>query len=280
MMDKAIQQLLSLNHTKDGDYLGEDGLLRCGICHTRKEKVLELIPGQGLVKVSVICRCRKAEIEKEQEKERLEELQIRRDRAFDFDTAMTEKTFENFEVGPENERIVIGAKNYVKRFPEMLQNNTGLVFMGDVGTGKSHLAAAITNALFDKGYRVRFTSLRNLTDEYMTTGFDDQDRRSYMELIGKYDLLVLDDFGAERKTEFSQETSFRIIDKRIRAKKPMILTTNKTATEMVQAEAMGDRRIMDRIIASCPMVVFKGESYRRKQAREKAKNTLKEMGFL
>ena len=88
-----------------------------------------------------------------------------------------------------------------------------------------------------------------------------------IDFLNKYSLLIIDDLGAERKSEFMQEQVFNIIDARYRSGKPMIITTNLTAEEMKKPSEIGQGRIYDRILERCHPVEVKGKSIRREHLK-------------
>ena len=67
-------------------------------------------------------------------------------------------------------------------------------------------------------------------------------------LMRRYELLILDDFGTERGSEFAQEQMFHIVDSRYRSQLPMIVTTNLTLDELKEPQDLGRARICDRLL--------------------------------
>ncbi len=96
-----------------------------------------------------------------------------------------------------------------------------------------------------------------------------QDRRFYLESLKNCDLLILDDFGMERRTDYAQEQVFGIIDGRYLAQKPLIVTTNLSLRELKQPVDIPEQRIFDRILELCVPVCFDGPSLRQEKAKEK-----------
>ena len=81
-----------------------------------------------------------------------------------------------------------------------------------------------------------------------------------MRALTRADLLVLDDAGAEKWTEWTEPTLYTIIDERYSYCKPLIITTNSTLDEL--EKKIGDRA-MDRVLEMCEIVENTGESYRK-----------------
>ena len=154
-------------------------------------------------------------------------------------------------------------RSYAERWPEIQKRNVGLLLWGDVGTGKSYLAACIANALIEQEVPVCMTRLSEVIDH----GFDG--RSEYIRRLCAYPLLILDDFGMERDTRFGLETVCRVIDERYLSGKPLIVTTNLTLGELKQTEDIDCARIYDRILSMTVPIRFDGESLRRKEQQEK-----------
>ena len=76
-------------------------------------------------------------------------------------------------------------------------------------------------------------------------------------------LLVIDDFGMERGTEYALEQIYNIIDSRYRSRKPLIVTTNLTLTELKNPQDTAHARIYDRLLELCTPIACTGPSMRK-----------------
>ena len=242
----------------DGDYVDEEtGYLFCGKCHTRKEYKL---PMNGRM-VPVPCAHRKAEMEAE---ERRAQEQREMNVVLDLmqysitDARFKESTFDRCVINRDNEKAVSIARKYVQQFDRMEERNAGLLFYGPPGTGKSFLAACVANALMEKRVPVLATSIIK-----QTSAGTDTVAETSRKMRGAR-VLLLDDFGAERGTDFKLEQVFNIIDERYNIKKPLIITTNLSMQEMKEADDMRYRRIFERVRAMCYPVKMDGESFRKR----------------
>lgn len=242
----------------EGRYLGEDGFMHCSKCHDRVETIVKHpFTGQDK-KVGIICSCRKAEREAFEEMERTREREKRRMVCF------AETNMKNWNLANDdkkNPKLSAVIKNYADNFPEFMKQGKGLLLYGPVGTGKTYYGACVANALIDSGYDILMTNFASLTNKVQ--GMFDE-KQAYIESLNKYALLVIDDLGAERKTEYMQEMVFNIIDSRYRSGKPFIITTNLTAEELKKPQEIGYQRIYDRILERCVPIKVDGDS-RRKQ---------------
>lgn len=268
-LDHIIQE--STRVLEDGDYIGEDGLVYCGKCNTHKERIIDLpesIYGPGKKKkVHCMCKCEQEAQERRKKKEQYEEEMARirqmRDASL-MDSKYRKATFSNYRIYEQNRKAFRIARAYTDRFPEMLEENQGIIFYGPVGTGKSFTSACIANALLDNKVSVIMTSFVKILQNIQT-----QDEAAYISMLNSAKLLILDDLGTERNTDYALEKVYNIIDSRSRASKPMVLTTNLTLSEMLEAEDIRYKRIYDRIFETCVPVEVPGESFRRIAAEQR-----------
>lgn len=254
----------------DGDYIDADNYLCCGVCGKHKEFRRYMEPANFWLIEPVMCNCRKAEYEREQFAAQMERERQAVDRLFEYslvDERFRKSTFENFRETPENARALGICRRYVEHFDEMYKRSTGLLMYGSPGTGKTFSAACIANALMTKGIPVLVTSIVKLTQGY---GDELQERLLQMK---RARLLVLDDFGAERNTDFKAEQIFDVIDTRYASKQPMIITTNIPLDGFKTDTDMRRRRIYDRILEVCHPVRMEWESFRTRSVKESYKTT-------
>lgn len=256
----AVEQKAAANATAaPGDY-EKDGLLYCGKCHTPKQHRGEFL---GIVKiVPCICKCRAAELqaaERQREAEKLQErIKCQRKAGF-LESDMQHWTFSADDGA--DPRIMRAAKKYVDNFAQFKEQGKGLLLYGGVGTGKTFAAACIVNALIDTGKPCLMTNFSRV----LNTLWGIEEKQAYIDSLNKFDLLVLDDLGTERRSEYAQENVFNVIDARYRAKLPLIITTNLSIEEIKKPDSVGNSRIYDRVLEMCHPVEVNGHSRRRKK---------------
>ena len=90
-----------------------------------------------------------------------------------------------------------------------------------------------------------------------------------MSALMEAKLLILDDMGSERSTDFALEKIYNVIDSRSRTSRPMIITTNVSLDEMLSEPDIRFKRIYDRIFETCYPVEMPGDSFRRITAAER-----------
>ena len=168
------------------------------------------------------------------------------------------------------------ARAYVENWKEAYRNNTGLLLFGDVGTGKSFFAGCIANALLDRDVPVLMTNFPTILNRL--TGMFSEDRSEFIASFDEYDLLIIDDLGVERSTEYAMEQMFFVIDSRYRSRRPMIITTNLKLAELKNPPDLAHARIYDRILERCAPILFAGKNFREENAgatRQTAKDIVK-----
>lgn len=170
------------------------------------------------------------------------------------------------------------ARRYVSHWEAMRQENLGLLFWGKPGNGKTFAAACIANGLLVQKSMVSVKMVTLGTVLNKLPGLSAQDRDWYLKSLHSCDLLILDDFGMERQTEYGREQVFSIVDGRYLSRKPLIVTTNLSLRELKSPADMARQRIYDRILELCVPVCFDRESLRQEKARENMKRYLELTG--
>jgi DNA replication protein DnaC len=173
----------------------------------------------------------------------------------------------NHGISKSTEKAFAKVMDYIMNWQENREAGLGLYFCGDVGTGKTHLAVAVMNELMT---RKRVPSLfvtvpeflDNLREAYMIPG---RDLDEWMDTVKNADLLVLDDLGSERPTEWVRERLFVIVNHRYREALPTLFTSNIGPKDL--ASQLGERTA-SRIIAMCDWISLEGEDYREAIVRE------------
>lgn len=273
--EKVLTNIADSAGSLPDDYIGSDGLLYCGQCNTRKEREIIWFDGKPK-KVPVMCKCRAEEerLKKEQMQKEEEMRSIQRAKVSSMmDDTFRTACFANYQIRNGNERHLKVAKKYCIEFSKMYERNQGLLFWGTVGTGKSYTAACIANYLLEANTSVVMTSFVRILQEMQ--GFDREREETFTNKLNSVKLLIIDDLGAERSTDYALEKVYGIIDNRYRAKKPLILTTNLTLRQMQEATDIRYARIYDRIFEMCYPMEFSGVSWRKREAAQRYEETRK-----
>lgn len=250
----------------EGDHIGEDGLVYCGKCGSRKQ--LRVKFGDKTHVVRCVCKCESKELEEKKRQEEYEEQMRRINRlkeASMMDKKYREVTFDKYEVREENKKVFEMAKKYADRFQDMYKKNQGLLLYGPVGTGKSFTAACIGNYLLNNAKPVIMTSFVKILQDV----WENDREAEYITILNSASLLIVDDLGTERETDYALEKVYNIIDSRVRANKPMIITSNLELNDMMECEDIRKKRIYDRILECCYPMYVGGKSFRMMKAAQR-----------
>jgi DNA replication protein DnaC len=194
-------------------------------------------------------------------------------------------SFENFNItSPDLRAAVLAVKKYADDFPN--DTRPGLLLMGEPGTGKTHLAVSALRRIMEKGFECLFCDYQNLLDR-IRSGYDaasnSADKEAYRVALDS-DVLLLDDLGAHRVTDWVEDTVTAIVTHRCNNRKPLIATTNlpdpDAGSAMIQrsgldkpeyrrtlAEHIGTRA-RSRLFEMCTVVrIHHTEDYRVRKAR-------------
>ena len=175
-------------------------------------------------------------------------------------------TFEN--AAPVTESLC-KTKKYLEKWERFQRESIGLILIGAPGTGKTYAAACIANVLLDKGNRVVFVRVSDVVNHLQCCYGDDRDK--YFKRLMSPELLILDDFGAERNTPFAQECVLDVIERRIYTGRSMVITTNIPPLELKNPPNQDKCRIYGRIMANCAPIIFVENDFRKDIAAEKQK---------
>lgn len=166
-------------------------------------------------------------------------------------------TFDSYVSGPFQRQLEVCQK-YAKSFD--MNDGRGLILYGSVGTGKTHLATAIGRYIvYELGYSALFMPFTELLNTLKNNMNNKDFVRQFMDELNSADLLIMDDLGKEKYTEWSQEQLFSLLDNRYRDCKPIIVTTNYTPQDLSRRV---DEAVMSRLIGTCALVGMNGDDYR------------------
>ena len=171
------------------------------------------------------------------------------------------KTFSNFEIRG-NGKAINECKLYCKNFLKNRKEGKGLFLTGTVGTGKTHLLAAIIDYIARlykrKIGRVMYFTSTGLLNE-IRNSYNNNESEEFTRKVKNCSLLLIDDFGAEKTTDWVLETYFEIIDYRYANLLPTIIATNLTDKEIKEKLS---ERIMSRIYEVNKGIKLVGKDYR------------------
>lgn len=241
-----------------GTFTDEQGVLRCSVCRAPVRCFVEAL-GQML---PTPCKCDEADAVERKRREAADDARRRVEASPLWDRNAVRYTFAD-DIVPESDASKI-CRAYVQHWTEMRREAIGLMLSGTMGTGKSFFAACIADALIEQGIPALMFSTSRLVATQI------HDVQSVIDAVNAFPLIVLDDLGAERRTDYAAEIIEAFVNGRYIAHKPLIVTTNMTAAQMQKPSDLRFGRIFDRLRVMCPrMIVLAGESRRVEQQRER-----------
>lgn len=182
-------------------------------------------------------------------------------------------TFENFDLSfyPDRggeitplERMT-AVFDFCKNYAENFSTNTcSLLMLGNTGLGKTHLSLAIAGQVIRRGYGVIYASAQNILNKLESEKFGRSDSADTENSLLGCDLLILDDLGTEFSTQFTVSAIYNIINSRLLASKPTIISTNLS---MEQLESIYTQRISSRILSEYTILQFDGTDIRQLKTR-------------
>lgn len=238
------------------DYENEDGILICGKCGTPRQTDVTMCGKK--MRVYCACKCMVEAAEKSQAERRAAEarMQAERFRQEGFsDLAYLQMTFDKDD-RPDH-ILSKAARKYAQNFRPAPEQH-GIMFTGNVGTGKTFYACCIANAVIDRNFTAWVTTLQPLVRALCSY----ESAKKILKRIRDVDLLVLDDLGSTALNDFTTDKLFEIVDARYRSGKPLIVTTNLNPDDVWKSN-IGMRRIFDRLKERCRNIVMDGESRRK-----------------
>lgn len=181
------------------------------------------------------------------------EAEEQRRRSEQMEAMRYERAFGNrvlvgsFAASSKNAEVMSSCAAYTVDFEKSrVERKNGLLLWGDTRAGKTFAAEAVARDLHDQGLRVMMDTAAGFVSRYESA--DRMGREALRHRVAKCDLLVVDDFGASRDTSYGREVVFSLIDDRISANGPMVVTTNLSPEQM---EACPDSRAAMRIMERC-----------------------------
>ena len=214
--------------------------------------------GEGYIG-SVMCECLKEYCRQEQVKE-VSLLSAGNQTFWNFDlNYYSDRIDPRFGASPRSvmEHTLRIARQYAENFS---LDSGNLLFIGSTGLGKTHLSAAIAAAAAEKGCSVAYETASHLFSKLEKHRFNpDEESFRAVEKLNRCDLLLIDDLGTELPGNFVTSALYTVINDRLLAGKPMVISTNLTIDEISRRY---NPQIASRLQGSFNRLTFVGEDIR------------------
>lgn len=182
------------------------------------------------------------------------------------------KTLDDFIWNPNIELPMGLTRDYMTNL-EFLPPRENLIFMGAVGTGKTHLATALSLQACQKGQRVRFFTAASLANTLLEKN-NKGTLNAFLSGLKRTELIVLDEVGFVPLHKDGAELLFQVVSD-CYERRSMIITSNLEFSQW--NSVFGDNRLtaalIDRLIHHSHIVIFSGESYRLTQSLTRSRLT-------
>lgn len=222
------------------------------------------------------CNCEEAnkiwkKYDELSEKEKIKEFNLKQiDKLFqnnNLGKRQLNSTFENYKITNKNKKAYDNAKKYVNKLING-ETDKGLFITGTYGVGKTYLASCIANEVTKNKITVVFGTLIQLLD-YIKDTYKDSDMsdKEYLNLYSSVDLLIIDDLGKEKPTEWVLEKLFLIVNNRYNNYLPIVITTNYNRNQLRERLCVNKNysmvdSIISRLYEMCGGIEIKDEDHR------------------
>lgn len=232
--------------SKDGDKFSIDNV--CSVC--KDAGIVHPIRSDGTVDYGTVmpCACRAEGIKKRRAERLFRYCQL--------PERTEDKTFATFE---DRDKKCAEAKKMARKLARGDSDVVFLTLLSNTGRGKSHLAIAICREWLKRGVPAKYAYVPELLDDirdsYQKDELTGQSYSQLLDVLGTVPLLVLDDLGTEKKSEWATEKLQTIVDHRSRSALPLVVTTNKPLAELANDD---EGRISSRLQREswCRVVIF------------------------
>lgn len=201
----------------------------------------------------LICSCAKNDLRKRKQKngnlpKHLHEATFDNANLNYYEAALTTDSGMNYR---ENAQKIYSLASSFVNSVQTNSHSRGLIIEGPIGSGKSYLLGSIANALIDRGIKFRYLVYSDLLQQIRSTynqNNPENNEKQILSIVQKIPVLLIDDLGTEKATEFASSTLYQIIDHRYREEKPIILSTNYSIKKLKNRFPVMGERIFQRLL--------------------------------
>lgn len=259
MENKMLQRMMAFANSlpEKAESRSSQDLIDCPVCGG----IGYTLQDEGGYEVAVPCRCLPQRILRD------------RIRFLNLPLSLANMRLKDFSLGVysrESKPIAMAAcqaiKYYLDNFDQMRTEGKGLyLYSAKKGSGKTRMAASIANDLIhNHDISVKFMTSPAILDEIKSSwGSKEYTERQILDMLFMVPVLVVDDFGAEKATDWTNDRFYQIINERYTNNRITIFTSNMSLRNLKY-----DDRITDRIKEKCLQIDFPEESVRERLSEE------------
>lgn len=274
MIEKLVGDIPRIKTDEGSYYIGEDGLKHCTVCNEPIE--IKIHWPWGDKTETCMCKCRTEAYHADMAALKTDETGLQIMRYTDINRRLNPSISDmTFEKDNGSQPKLSFCREYAKNFPDKMKRGSGLILLGPCGTGKSFGAACILNSVLNQGYRALMISIEKIAEQAEEAGFEG--KGEYFDDLMNIPLLILDDLGTARETEYMMEITNRVISDRDKSMKPLIVTTNIPYEDIKNPRTDDWARIWSRINARAIPINFSGTDKRSESAAKLRDETRKQI---
>lgn len=274
MIEKLVGDIPRIKTDEGSYYIDDEGIKHCKVCDEALETVVRW--PWGVKKEACMCKCQRDTYNADMAALKTDETGLQIMRYTDINRRLNPWiTDATFEKDNGSQPKLSFCREYAKNFEDKLKRGSGLILLGPCGTGKSFGAACILNSVLNQGYRALMISIEKIAEQAEEAGFEG--KGEYFDDLMNIPLLILDDLGTARETEYMMEITNRVISDRDKSMKPLIVTTNIPYEDIKNPRNDDWARIWSRINSRSIPVNFSGTDKRSESAARLRDETRKQI---
>ena len=276
MIEKLVGDIPNISTDEGSFYIGDDGLKHCSICNDPLEAKIHWPWGDTTE--SCMCKCMSDAYKADMAALKTEATGLQIMRYTDINRRLNPSISDmTFEKDNGSQPKLSFCREYAKNFEDKMKRGSGLILLGSCGTGKTFGAGCILNSVLAQGHRALMISIEKIAEQAEEAGFEG--KGEYFDDLMNIPLLILDDLGTARETEYMMEITNRVVSDREKSMKPLIVTTNITFDEIKNPKNDEWARIWSRINARAIPINFSGTDKRSESAAKLRDEARKQIEF-
>ena len=263
MIEKLVGDIPNISTDEGSFYIGDDGLKHCSICNDPLEAKIHWPWGDTTE--SCMCKCMSDAYKADMAALKTEATGLQIMRYTDINRRLNPSISDmTFEKDNGSQPKLSFCREYAKNFEDKMKRGFGLILLGSCGTGKTFGAGCILNSVLAQGHRALMISIEKIAEQAEEAGFEG--KGEYFDDLMNIPLLILDDLGTARETEYMMEITNRVVSDRDKSMKPLIVTTNISYEDIKNPRSDDWARIWSRINARAIPINFSGTDKRSESA--------------